>query len=75
MVYFIPRESNIFIFKATEWNDGSGDWWVYGEDSNYYYMALGKNRYDKLLKGLENINFNRHNYETWGENKVEIKIE
>ena len=35
--YFIPKESNMFIFKVTKENDGSGEWWLYGEDKNYYY--------------------------------------
>ena len=71
-VYFIPKESNIFVFKATEWNDGSGDWWIYGEDNKYYYMAIDKNHYYKLSKGQEPIKFNKFDYKTWGENKIEI---
>jgi len=70
--FFIPKESNIFIFKVTEWNEGSGEWWLYGEDKKYYYALseeFGRENYDpkyyKLLKGYENKNFNRFDYKTW----------
>jgi hypothetical protein len=36
-VYHIPRGSSLFTFRPTEWNPGSGDWWIYGEDNRYYY--------------------------------------
>ena len=37
--YEIPRESSMLTFHPTEMNQGSGDWWIYGEDfRNYYYM-------------------------------------
>jgi hypothetical protein len=35
--YFIPKESSIFTFKSTQMNNGSGDWWLYGEDNKFYY--------------------------------------
>ena len=35
--YFIPKESNIFIFRVTEMNEGNGEMWLYGEDCNFYY--------------------------------------
>jgi hypothetical protein len=35
--YFIPTGSTIFTFRPTMMNPGSGDWWIYGEDSRYYY--------------------------------------
>jgi hypothetical protein len=68
-VYFIPAESNIFIFKVTKMNDGSGDWWLYGEDNKYYYGLNIDEGYDpkyyKLDKGKETINFDKHDYNTW----------
>jgi hypothetical protein len=36
-VYHIPRGSSLFTFRPTEWNDGSGDWWIFGEDNRFYY--------------------------------------
>jgi hypothetical protein len=35
--YFIPEGSSVFTFRSTVPNPGSGDWWLYGEDSRYYY--------------------------------------
>ena len=69
-VYFIPAESNIFIFKVTQMNDGSGDWWLYGEDNKYYYGLNIDEGYDpkyyKLDKGKETANFDKFDYNTWG---------
>lgn len=39
--YIIPKESSIFTFKATAMNEGSGEWWMYGEDSHFYYAQAG----------------------------------
>ncbi len=36
--YFIPKESNVFVFKALAMNGGSGDWWLTGEDKHYRYV-------------------------------------
>lgn len=35
--YFIPPGSTLFTFRPTMMNPGSGDWWIHGEDSRYYY--------------------------------------
>jgi hypothetical protein len=35
--FIIPEESSIFTFRVTEMNDGSGESWLYGEDTRYYY--------------------------------------
>lgn len=37
--YFIPKESSIFTFTALVMNEGSGEWWLYGEDTNNYYSV------------------------------------
>jgi len=75
--YFIPKESNMFIFKPTKWNDGSGEWWLYGEDGKYYY---GLNidgdtkyipKYYKTLRVDTNENFNKYDYNTWGNHDLE----
>lgn len=31
--YIIPKESNIFQFDVNQMNEGSGDWWIYGQDN------------------------------------------
>jgi len=36
----IPTESSPCRFTPTVMNNGSGDWWIYGEDDeNYYYFT------------------------------------
>lgn len=35
--YFIPTESNIWIFKSIKDNEGSGEYWLFGEDLKNYY--------------------------------------
>ena len=38
--YVIPAESSPWRFTPTQMNEGSGDWWVYGQDDgNYYYFT------------------------------------
>lgn len=39
--YFIPSESSIWTFRATQMNQGSGEWWLRGEDGAHYY-AIGE---------------------------------
>ena len=67
--YFIPKESNMFIFEVTKWNDGSGEWWLYGEDKKYYYgLYIDGNyemKYYKMKKGNEDKNFDKFDYNTW----------
>jgi hypothetical protein len=66
--YFIPKESNMFVFKVTEMNSGSGEWWLYGEDNKYYY-ALNSDgadpEYYKTEKKTAPSGFNKFDYKTW----------
>ena len=39
--YIIPKESNIFQFEVNQMNEGSGDWWIYGQDNKNYYFFYG----------------------------------
>lgn len=37
--YFIPAESSFRDFLPVVMNQGSGEWWIYAEDSLRYYYA------------------------------------
>ena len=68
--YFIPNQSSIFAFQATEMNKGSGDYWLYGEDKKNYYTTLEKDYiepYALISKVNAKLipNFDKTNYETW----------
>ncbi|TDL99751.1 MAG: hypothetical protein C4K58_00400 [Flavobacteriaceae bacterium] len=67
--YEIPKDSSIFTFKATKMNEGSGGWWVYGEDNKKYY-ALSVDPINKIIcidkgKSRKIKNFDRFEYKTW----------
>lgn len=68
--YTIPKESSVFAFRATTMNPGNGDWWLYGEDSNYYYSqaATQKNKtYVAIAKSktADCMDFDPKNVQTW----------
>lgn len=70
--YIIPTESSIWNFKVYKMNEGSGEWWLYGEDDyNYYSMmkATSKEPYILISKSKAGNcdNFDKLNYETWCE--------
>ena len=74
--YIIPKESSIFTFEATKMNEGSGGWWMYGEDNKKYY-ALSMNSINKIIsidKGQSQKikNFDKLNYKTWEKNEEYI---
>lgn len=71
--YFIPEESNMFTFNVTEWNDGSGEWWLYGEDKKSCY-ALNTEpdytpKYFRMEKGKEGEGFDKFDFRTWKNEK------
>lgn len=77
--YVIPEESSIFDFKPNVMNPGSGDWWVYGEDSKNYYYFTGSedNPYILIEKSIDCPNFDPLNYKSWCNtnlNKYQIQI-
>ena len=67
--YFIPKESNILCFNATKMNSGSGGWWLYGEDNQFYYaLNVEQNNnteYFTLQKGQETEYFDKFDYHSW----------
>ena len=61
--YLIPQSSSIFKFEPTKMNQGSGEWWIYGEDSSFFYFHEGiafDKHYADDCAGLD-----RHNVESW----------
>lgn len=67
-MYIIPKESSIFMFEATKMNEGSGDWWLYGEDDNYYYalnLETDSPKYFILKKKKKEKKINKFDYKTW----------
>jgi hypothetical protein len=68
--YFIPQESSVWSFKPKVWNNGSGEWWIYGMDENYFYYAgdgIKPNKYIKIEKNNSKSceNFDPENYKSW----------
>ena len=67
--YIIPKESSIFTFEATKMNEGSGGWWLYGEDNKKYY-ALSMDSTNMIIN-IDKIqshkfkNFDKFDYKTW----------
>ena len=67
--YEIPKESSMFTFEATKMNEGSGGWWMYGEDNKKFYaltidsvntiISIDKNQSQKIK------NFNKLDFKTW----------
>ncbi|WP_265595334.1 hypothetical protein [Verrucomicrobium sp. BvORR106] len=68
-VYIIPEESNLLRFRPTEMNNGSGDWWIYGEDPDCYYHFEGSKEvaYHAFKRSdvAQCPNFEPRDYETW----------
>ncbi|MEN7550493.1 hypothetical protein AAG747_21415 [Rapidithrix thailandica] len=70
--FSIPEESSVFTFKVTRMNEGSGEWWLYGEDENYYYTmerTKAENPYAIISKSKARTcaHFNKLDYTTWCE--------
>lgn len=66
-VNFIPSESSIFSFKPYEINEGSSNYWIYGEDSkNYYYFSYEPAApYVFIRKSNACPSFDRLDHATW----------
>ena len=62
--YKLPEGSSVFSFRTTVMNPGSGEWWLYGEDSTYYYYLDGTTKISK--KNIENCpGFKTDDHTTW----------
>jgi len=47
--FYIPAESSFMSFKVTRPNQGSGEWWLYGEDNTNYYALSDQDHYTYLV--------------------------
>ena len=67
--FIIPQESSLSRFRVTVMNEGSGEWWVYGQDSRYYYYFTGDKTAPYLKFPVERAagcqGFDPTNYLTW----------
>lgn len=68
--FFIPEESSLSTFRETQQSQGSGEYWLYGEDEGYYYsmhVAGFDKPHIKISRGkAKTINgFDKLNYKTW----------
>ncbi len=66
---YIPEESNIFSFHPTKIDEGSGGYWLYGEDSKYYYYfsETEENTYYTFDKSILCPNIDKIDFRTWCE--------
>lgn len=63
----IPERSSILFFEPTVIDEGSGGYWIYGEDNTNYYYFLNdvENTYMFINKNINCINFDKQNFNTW----------
>ncbi|SHH80574.1 hypothetical protein SAMN05720761_1281 [Fibrobacter sp. UWCM] len=68
-VYIIPNESSLCRFEVNQMNNGSGDWWIYGQDNKNYYYYIGHDSlpYITFSNGAAQIcsGFDKLNVNTW----------
>jgi hypothetical protein len=65
--WFVPAESDVWDFRPTSRNSGSGEWWMYGEDeANYYALHLHQPFYLILPRSVAPTGFDPLDYVTWG---------
>lgn len=67
--FLIPSESSLRKFRPTVWNEGSGEWWIYGEDVKAFYWFIGAREVDYLRIEKDKVAscpaFNPTNAATW----------
>ncbi len=63
--YKIPFQSSVFTFNPTKMNEGSGDWWVYGEDKHYFYANTQPIKSIDKTNTKQNPHFNPWDHTTW----------
>ncbi|OBB48327.1 hypothetical protein [Mycobacterium sp. 852002-51961_SCH5331710] len=67
--YVIPAESSPWRFTPIQMNDGSGDWWVYGQDDRNYYYFTGSGEPPYVVfpkaQATDCRGFRRDDHRTW----------
>ncbi|MEO6173836.1 MAG: hypothetical protein ABIP27_01685 [Flavobacterium circumlabens] len=67
--YYIPKQSNLFIFNTTVMQNGSSDAWIYGEDYNNYYYNSGLTKEEIISLSKKEAkkcpDFNALNIKSW----------
>lgn len=68
-VYIIPKESSVWTFHPTVMNSGSGDWWLYGEDSRHFYHFIGSEEVEYVVFPRQSAagceGFDPHHIDSW----------
>lgn len=66
--FYIPNESSLTRFRVKQYNTGSGDWWLYGEDGQNYYAVSDDDHfsYFVLSKAAAMDEFDPLDKSTWG---------
>lgn len=64
---FIPAQSSIFFFEPSVINDGSSNYWLYGQDRTYYYHFTYQADAPYLYIPRNNtcVDFDRTDVRTW----------
>jgi hypothetical protein len=64
----IPGESSLLTFRVTHMNQGSGEWWLYGEDGRHFYGVPDEGAAYLIFpraKVPACAGFEPRNYRTW----------
>ncbi len=69
--HYIPEDSNIFLLKVIQIDEGSSGYWRYVQDHKNYYAFSEKevNTYYQIALNHQCENFNKLDVETWCEAK------
>ncbi|MFH7013003.1 hypothetical protein ACHRV5_14130 [Flavobacterium sp. FlaQc-52] len=67
--YYIPKQSNVFVFNSIVMENGSSDAWIYGEDDTNYYYNAGIKKEEIIAISKEQskkcLDFNVQNINSW----------
>ncbi|WP_299674480.1 hypothetical protein [uncultured Roseobacter sp.] len=74
--FYIPAQSSLWRFRATVMNEGSGDWWLYGEDAAHYYAVSDDDHfaYVYLPKHQAPVAMDPRDTATWGPAAQRVEV-